>query len=369
MILDMKYKNKIYIIAEIGVNHNGNINTAKEMIIKCKKSGADAVKFQTYKTENICDTTANKASYQKKSSNEKTQYEMLKKYELTFKQFSILKNYANNHNIDFLTTASDVETFKFITKNLRLSTIKIGSSDLTNIQLLLHAGNSKKKVILSTGMSSLKEIDIALSALCYGLLNKDHLFDYKRDRYLYLHNKNYIKSKITLLHCTTEYPAPIDELNLNVIATLQERYNTRIGYSDHSHNVVTSLVAIGKGASVIEVHVTKCRSMVGPDHSSSLTFTEFKKYNQRIREAETILGSYTKTATKSENNNKPSVMKKLFFTTNIKKGVLIKDKHISCKRSESGLSSIRYSDVINKIVTKDFKKSEKINMRNIKKHD
>ena len=363
----MNLKNKIYIIAEIGVNHNGNINTAKEMIIQCKKSGADAVKFQTYKTGNICDITADKAAYQKISSKEKTQYEMLKKYELTFKEFSNLKNYANKHDIDFLTTASDSETLRFISKNLKLNTIKIGSSDLTNIQLLLHAGNSKKKVILSTGMSNLKEIDIALSALCYGFSNKEYLFDYKRDRYLYLKHKDYIKNKVTILHCTTEYPAPVDELNLNIITTLKERYKTTIGYSDHSHNIITSLLAIGKGASVIEVHVTKNRSMKGPDHSSSLTFSEFKKYNERIKEAEIILGSDTKVATKSENNNKSSVMKQLFFIMDIKKGALIQDKHIGCKRSQSGIPSSRYSDVINKIVTKDFKKNTKINMRHIQK--
>ncbi len=365
----MSYKNKTYIVAEIGVNHNGNIDTAKEMIKLCKKSGADAVKFQTYKAENICDITADKAAYQKISSKEKTQYEMLKNYELTFKQFSSLKNYANKLNIDFLTTATDNETLHFVIKNLKLNTIKIGSSDLTNIQLLLHAGNSKKKVILSVGMGNLKEIDIALSALCYGFSNKQYLFDYKRDRYLYLKYKKYIKTKITILHCTTEYPAPVDELNINVITTLKERYKTKIGYSDHSNNVVTSLLAIGKGASVIEVHVTKNQSMSGPDHSSSLTFSEFKKYNQRIREAETILGSEIKVATKSENKNKSSVMKQLFFVMDIKKNVIIKDKHIGCKRSQSGVPASRYSDVIGRVVTKDFKKNTKINIRHIKNHD
>ena len=365
----MSYKNKIYIIAEIGVNHNGSLNTAKEMIIQCKKNGADAVKFQTYKTENICDITADKAIYQKASSEEKTQYDMLKKYELTFKQFSSLKDYANKHDIDFLTTATDSETLEFVSKNLKLNTIKIGSSDLTNIQLLLHAGNSKKKVILSTGMSNLKEIDIALSALCYGFSKKEYLFDYQRDRYLYLNYTDYIKSKITILHCTTEYPAPIGELNLNVITILKERYKTRIGYSDHSHNVITSLLAIGKGASVIEVHVTKDQSMKGPDHSSSLTFSEFKKYNQRIREAEIILGSDTKVATKSENINKSAVMKQLFFMIDIKTGALLEDRHMGCKRSKYGVPSSRYSDIINKIVTKDFKKNTKINIRYIKNHD
>ena len=171
----MDNKNRIYIIAEIGVNHNGSLKIAKEMILQSKKCGADAVKFQTYKTENICDITADKATYQKKSSKEKTQFDMLKKYELSYSDFFNLKSYAQKYNIDFLTTATDTDSLKFINKKLKPKYIKIGSSDLTNIQLLLHTGRTKKKVILSTGMSSIKEIDIALSALCYGFYKKDYL--------------------------------------------------------------------------------------------------------------------------------------------------------------------------------------------------
>ena len=362
----MDNKNKIYIIAEIGVNHNGSMKIAKEMILQSKKCGADAVKFQTYKTENICDNTADKAIYQKKSSKEKSQFDMLKKYELSYRDFSNLKSYAQKHNIDFLTTAADTDSLKFIDKKLKLKCIKIGSSDLTNIQLLLHTGRTKKKVILSTGMSNIKEIDIALSALCYGFSKKDNLFDSQHDRFLYCKYTRYLRKNITILHCTTEYPAPINELNLNVLTTLKERYKTKIGYSDHSCNFITPLLAMGKEISVIEVHVTKNHSLKGPDHRSSLNFLEFKKYNMNIRDAETILGSSNKVATKSENINKSTVTKNLFFKIDIKKGTIIRDIHIESKRSKTGVSSSKYSSIINKTVTKNYKKDTKINIKHIK---
>tara|TARA_Y100000741_G_scaffold352874_1_gene325432 strand:- start:772 stop:1860 length:1089 start_codon:yes stop_codon:yes gene_type:complete len=359
-------KKLIYIIAEIGVNHNGNIDIAKEMICKSKESGANAVKFQTYITDNICDKDVDKACYQKISSKNETQYEMLKKYELSYQEFMELKDYATKQNIDFLTTASDVDTLKFITKDLKLDTIKIGSSDLTNIQLLIHAGRTKKNIILSTGMSNLKDIDIALSAICYGYSSSSYTFDSTNDRYLYLKYKRYIKQKITILHCTTEYPAPIEELNLNALIVLRERYDAKIGYSDHSNNTLTPLLAAAMGVSMIEVHVTKDQLMDGPDHRCSLNFNEFKKYNERIRESEIILGSKNKYPTVSENSNKPLIMKRLFFKVDIKKNTTIKDSHLASKRSKSGILSSNYTKVINRIVTKDFNKNAKVNSKYIK---
>ena len=357
----------IYLIAEIGVNHNGNISLAKELILKSKKAGANAVKFQTYKTDNICDLYADKAKYQKKYNKKESQYEMLKKYELSINDFILLKKFSEKNNIDFLTTAADVESLNAITKHLKLNTIKIGSSDLSNIQLLLHLGKSAKKVILSCGMSTLKEIDIALSALSYGYTNKDINFNTNKHLSFYKKNKKYLKKNVTLLHCTTEYPAPLNELNLHAISTLQDRYKINVGYSDHSHNLLTPIAVAAKGISMIEVHATKSNSLEGPDHKSSLNFQELKIYISNLRKAETMLGSYNKTITPSEKNNKKFVTKRLFFKRTIKKGQLITDAHLACKRSLNGILSSKYSQIVNKKVTKDFKRDSKINLRYIVK--
>ena len=210
---------KVYIIAEIGVNHNGSLKRAKDMIRHSKLSGVDAVKFQTFKAENIVDIKVSKADYQKSDNINESQYEMLKKYELSDNDFFELYRYSKKLGIDFISTAADQEALNFLHRKLNLKTIKIGSSDLSNIQLLIHAGRTKKNIIISCGLSTLNQIDIALSALSHGYINKGFKFDYKKDNKLYLKQNDYISKKVTLLHCTTEYPAPMNELNLNVINT------------------------------------------------------------------------------------------------------------------------------------------------------
>tara|TARA_B100000959_G_C14964055_1_gene616982 strand:- start:822 stop:1913 length:1092 start_codon:yes stop_codon:yes gene_type:complete len=363
----MRNNKPIYVIAEIGVNHNGSIPLAKELILKSKKCGANAVKFQTYKTDNICDIHTEKAKYQTKYNKKESQYKMLKKYELSINDFILLKKFSEKNNIDFLTTAADVESLNSINKSLKLQTIKVGSSDLSNIQLLLHLGKSKKKIILSCGMSTLKDIDVALSALSYGYTNKNMNFNINKHLSLYKKNKKYLNKNITLLHCTTEYPAPLNELNLHAISTLENRYKINIGYSDHSHNLLTPVVAAAKGISMIEVHVTKSHSLAGPDHKSSLNFPELKIYINNLRKAELMLGSYNKIVTSSEKNNKKYVTKRLFFKKIIKKGQLITDTHLACKRSLGGILSSQYPQIINKKITKNFKKDSKVNLKYIGK--
>ena len=213
--------NKIYVIAEIGVNRNGRLNLAKELIRECKKSGADAVKFQTYSSEQICHSDTSKALYQRKVKSRQSQLDMLRKYELSHDDFVILK-IVKTKNIDFITTIADSSDISFISKTLGVNIIKVGSSDLTNIQLLIHLGRCGKRILLSTGMSQANQINIALSALAYGNKNQD--FNFKPDKHntYYKKNLDYINNKIILLHCTTEYPAPINELNLNILDTFKK---------------------------------------------------------------------------------------------------------------------------------------------------
>ncbi len=359
-------KNSTYIIAEIGVNHNGNVQLAKKMIAESKKCGANAVKFQTYKAFRICDTNINKANYQKKSNKNETQYQMLKKYELNYKDFRKLKQYAEKIEIDFLTTILDKNDLDFLINDLKLQTIKIGSSDLTNIQLLIHVGMSKKKVIISTGMSTDKEIKIALSALSYGYHKNDFKFSCIKHKNYFLKSKKYLSDKITILHCTTEYPAPTDELNLNVLETLSNNYKCKIGYSDHSSNMLTPIIAVTKRACIIEVHVTKSKNLSGPDHKSSLNFKEFLQYVKNIRMTEIILGHSKKMITKSEKKNMKYVLKKIFSEKTIESNSRISDSDIFCKRSLVGIPAYQYSNVINKKTKKRINENQAIKSRDIK---
>ena len=352
-------QNKIYIIAEIGVNHNGSLQHAKDLILQCKISGADAVKFQTYSSEDICDNETRKANYQIKNKSNESQLEMLKKYELSHQEFRLLNNFAKNHKIDFITTISDISEIDFVTKDLKLKTIKVGSSDLTNIQLLLHLGKTNKNIILSTGMSDINKINIALSALAFG--NKKKISNFNKKYYNYFtKNLKYINNKITLLHCTTEYPAPLDELNLNVINTFQSLYSMKIGYSDHSKDLITAPLVTAKNINIIEVHVTKSNKMIGPDHSSSLDIDAFKKYIQIIKKSERALGSFNKKITKSENKNQKQVVKRLFIRKDIESGQILSDEYIACKRSNIGILASEYSAIINKKVNKSLKKGTRL---------
>ena len=357
--------NKIYIIAEIGVNHNGSRSLAKELIRECKKSGADAVKFQTYSSDSVCASDTDKAPYQDKTQGNQSQLNMLRKYELKHSDFIKLKKYSESKEIDFITTITDKEDIHFITKELNLKLIKVGSSDLTNIQLLLHLGRTNKSILLSTGMSDLHDIDIALSALAYG--NKNKNFNFKKSIHANYFKKNlkYINNKVILFHCTTEYPAPMNELNLNVLDTLNKNYNMRLGYSDHSTDFVTPVLASSKKIKFIEVHVTKSNKLSGPDHESSLNINDFKKYVQLIRKSEIALGSSTKKITFSERKNYRHVIKRLFLRKDISSGQILKDEHIACKRSASGICAKNYSDVLNKKVKKDLKKDSKLYLRDL----
>ena len=276
---------KAYIIAEIGViqwRSNASIRSNQ----KAKKCGANAVKFQTY-NRTFSYSKVNKASYQKNNSKtNESQLKMLEKYKLSNDDHKRLLLLAKKIDIDFLSTPFDYKSLDFLVNSLKLKTIKISSTDINNIPFLINIGSRNINVIISSGMSNIEDIDIALSALAFGNKYKKSrskiVFDKKMHKNLFKKENRYLKSKVSLLHCTSEYPAPLDELNLSVLPILKERYNIKVGYSDHSGFINTGSIARALDASIIETHITMNKNYKGPDHKSSLNIREFEDYINRI---------------------------------------------------------------------------------------
>ena len=360
-MIKLNKNKKIHIIAEIGVNHNGNMTLAKKLILESKKNGADSVKLQTYITDEIVVEKTKKAKYQIiNTNNNESQYKMLKKYELSNKNYLDLIEYSKKINIDLFSTACDIKSLQYLCLTLKMSTIKISSSDLTNIPLLISAGSSKKNIIISTGMGTIEEIDLALSALAFGFHNSHKSclskFNIKKHHNLYKKYKAYISKKVTLLHCTTDYPASVDELNLNVIDNFKKRYDMKIGYSDHSNDMLTPIIATSKNIDVIEVHVTVDKNLAGPDHVCSLDMQQFSEYVQKIRKTEIILGKNIKRPTKSEIKNIKSVRKSLVINQDLCKSSKLSIQNLTVKRPGNGIPALFYNDYLGKILKRNLKK-------------
>ncbi len=326
-------KNNVFIIAEIGVNHNGKIELAKELIDIAKKSGADAVKFQTFVTENDISQLAPKAAYQKSSSNTlESQFEMVKRLELSKKEHIILKKYCDKNNIIFLSSPFDEGSVDFLNE-LDLNLIKIPSGEITHVPYLRKIGKINKPVILSTGMSTLEEVSFAVSFLYESGLSKDNL---------------------SLLHCTTEYPCPFEDVNLNAMLTLKEKFNVPVGYSDHTPGIIVSVAAVALGATIIEKHITLDKTLPGPDHKASLDPSEFESLVRSIRQIEVSLGDGKKIPAPSEMKNISVARKSIIAKKHILKGELLTEENIICKRPGSGISSIHWDDVIGKVASQDY---------------
>lgn len=330
---------KTFIIAEAGVNHNGNIELAKQMIDAAAEAKADAVKFQTFKSEKLVVKNASKAEYQKRTtSSDETQLEMLKKLELDVEAHNILCNYCKDKNIMFLSTAFDMDSIDLL-NNIGIEIFKIPSGELTNYPYLRKIAQLKKKVILSTGMSYLKEIEEAVNVL------KENGAD-----------------DITVLHCSTEYPTPMKDVNLNAMKTIEEKLNVNVGYSDHTLGIEIPIAAVAMGAVVIEKHFTLDRNMEGPDQQASLEPHELKEMVKNIRNIELALGSKEKKPSKSEFKNIPIVRKSIVAKRKITKGEVLDEKNLICKRPGTGISPMRWNEVIGKKASKDFEEDELISL-------
>lgn len=329
---------KVLIIAEAGVNHNGDINLAKKLIEQAAKAGADVVKFQTFKANSCVSVSAKKAKYQlETTAKEESQLEMIKKLELSYESHFELMKHCKKHGIAFLSTPFDLESVEFL-RGLDLPYFKIPSGEITNFPYLKAVAKCKKKVLLSTGMANLGEIEAALTIL----------------------RKNGTRN-ITLLHCNTEYPTPFEDVNLNALKTLKEAFKLEVGYSDHTEGIVASLGAVALGAVVIEKHFTLDKTMEGPDHRASLEFEELKALCKGIRELEKALGSGIKKASKSEAKNKIIARKSLVAKREIQKGEKFSIENLTTKRPGSGISAMRYEEYLGKRALKTYKKDELIN--------
>lgn len=337
--------NKVIIIAEAGVNHNGDIKMALDLIAAAADAGADYIKFQTFITEQIVDPSAQKADYQKSSTgNNESQFEMLKKLELSFSDFHDLKKHCEKHNVKFLTTAAELESLKRLDE-FDLDFIKISSGELTNILFLRMAALKKKPIILSTGMARLGEIEIALKTLT---------------------DAGVTLSDITVLHCNTEYPTPFEDVNLKAMNSIGDAFKVNVGYSDHTLGIEVPIAAVALGATVIEKHYTLDKNLPGPDHAASLDPSELKNMISAIRNIEKALsGSGKKEPSKSESKNLMIVRKSLFASAKIGKGDAFTQENIALKRPGDGISAIEIDVVLGKKAAADIEPGKKITYQDI----
>ena len=326
--------NKVFIIAEAGDNHNGSFELAKKLVDVAKDAGADAVKFQTFKTEEIVCLNAKMAEYQKKNLGfEETQFEMIKKLELSFEQFVELKKYCDKQGILFLSTPFDIPSVDFLF-SLNLPVYKIPSGEITNLPYLRKINSYKAKVILSTGMATMDEIRDALNVL--------------RD------------CKVSLLHCTTEYPCPFDSVNLRAIYALKKEFNLPVGYSDHTKGIEVPVAAVALGAEIIEKHFTLDKNMEGPDHKASLEPDELKQMVASIRNIEKAMGDGIKQPQESEKKNIEIARKSIVARCDIKKGEIFNEGNITTKRPGNGISPMRWDEIVGSAAKKDYKRDELI---------
>lgn len=329
----------VYIIAEAGVNHNGSVEIAKKLIEKAKDIGADCIKFQTFITENLVTTDAKKADYQvKNTKSETSQFEMLKKLELSFEQFAELKMYCEQIGIDFLSTAFDFDSIEFLTQ-LGMKFWKIPSGEITNLPYLERIGRTGMPVVLSTGMCDLKETEDAVNVL-----------------------KSVGCKNIVIMHCTTEYPAKKEECNLRAMDTLKEAFGFPVGYSDHTEGILAPVIAVSRGAVMIEKHFTLDRSMEGPDHIASLDVEQFAEMVKQIRMTEKALGDGIKKPSEIEILNKKVARKSIVAKCDIKKGEIFTEDNLTVKRPGNGISPMRWHEILGTSSDRDYKKDELISV-------
>lgn len=318
------FNRRTFIIAEAGVNHNGKINLAKKLIDEAVNAGADAVKFQTWKTDLLVTKEAKQAKYQENNTgNKESQYEMLKKLELSYEDFKILKEYCDEKKIMFLSTPDETTSADFL--NELQNIFKIGSGELTNIPFLKHIGKFGKEIILSTGMGNLGEIEKALQTIIEAGTKKEN---------------------IIVLHATTQYPTPIEEVNLKAMVTIKNSFDIKVGYSDHTMGIEIPIAAVALGAQVIEKHFTLSREMKGPDHKASLEPNELKLMVNSIRNVELAFGSGEKKAQLSEVENKKIVRKSIIAKNKIQINEIFTEENLTTKRVGEGISSALWDEII-----------------------
>ncbi len=329
----------ICIIAEAGVNHNGNLELAKKMALAAKNAGADIVKYQTAVPELVVSKFAQKAQYQKQTTDEQeSQLEMVRKIHFDFESHRELQQYCNEIGIAYLSSAFDNESIDFLA-SLNMAVWKIPSGEITNLPYLEKIGKLKKPVILSTGMSTMSEIDDAINIL-----------------------ESAGSEQITLLHCNTEYPTPYEDANLLAMRDMSEYFGCPVGYSDHTPGFEADIAAVALGAVIIEKHFTLDKNMQGPDHKASLDVNELEQMIKSVRNTELAMGNYKKQVTKSEEKNKPIARKSIVAKVPIKCGDVFSEDNLIVKRPGTGVSPMKWYYVIGKTAKKDFEIDEMIEL-------
>lgn len=331
----------VLIIAEAGVNHNGSIEIAKQLVNKAVEAGVDVIKFQTFKAEKLVSKSAKKAEYQKKNiGNEAddSQYNMLKKLELSEQDHQTLIDYCQEKGIKFFSTAFDLESIDYL-HSLNLGLWKIPSGEITNYPYIKKIAQYGEPVILSTGMCELDDVSAAMNALMNNGVSREH---------------------ITILHCNTEYPTPYEDVNLKAMLELQEQFQAKVGYSDHTRGIEVPIAAVALGATVIEKHFTLDRNLPGPDHKASLEPDELKAMVSAIRHIEQALGDGHKTVSPSEQKNIVIARKSIVAACPIKKGEMLTEQNLTVKRPGTGISPMLWEEVLGTKAIKDFNEEDLI---------
>jgi N-acetylneuraminate synthase len=351
----------VYIIAEAGVNHNGSLDTALQLVDAAAEAGADAVKFQTFTAEHLVRRNAPKAEYQKQTTGtDESQYEMLRRLELPRAAHETLIERCSARGIDFLSTPFDEESLDFLTDDLGLKTIKLGSGEVTNGPLLLRTARKGVDVILSTGMSTLGEVETALACLAFGYTasGESPSLDAFLSAYVSQEGQGALRKRVTLLHCTTEYPAPFGEVNLRSMRTMREAFSLPVGYSDHTEGIAVSIAAAALGASVIEKHFTLDRALPGPDHKASLEPEQLAELVRSVRRTEAALGSAVKAPAPSELENRKIVRKSLTAKCTIIQGERLSPENVTCKRPGSGVSPFSFWSLLGRTTIREYAEDE-----------
>lgn len=360
--LNLEFKMSTYIIAEAGVNHNGDIELAKQLIEVAAMAGADAVKFQTYKTEALVGKHAPKAEYQKLSTDSsESQFAMLRKLELNESDYHHLVQHAKLQNIHFLSTPFDKGSLHFLTQQLGLEVIKVSSGELTNAPFLLEISRTAKKIILSTGMSSLAEIEAALGVIAFGSIFAKHAIptmESLASAFASEEGQKSLYNRVTLLHCTSDYPAPFDEVNLRAMKTMSVAFGLPVGYSDHTSGIHISLAAVALGAQLIEKHFTLDRNLSGPDHKASIEPHELAQMVRNIREIELALGDGIKRPTASEWNTRTVARRHIVAQRAIAAGEIYTEESLTCKRPGIGRSPFEYWNLLGQASKEDYSPDE-----------
>lgn len=329
--------NKVLVIAEAGVNHNGSLELAMQMVDAAKRAGADIIKFQTAKPEALISKYAEKAAYQKENTGEdESQLDMVRKIMLSYEQFIPLKRYCEQREIKFLSTPFDLDSIDFLGE-LGCDIWKIPSGEITNLPYLEKIARTHKPVIMSTGMATMDEVQDAMKVL-----------------------KDAGAGEVTLLHCTTQYPTPFEDVNLKAMITLRDQFDCAVGYSDHTKGIAIPIAATAMGATVIEKHFTLDRTMEGPDHKASLEPDELTEMVTAIRQVEKALGDGQKKPALSETENKTVARKSIIAARNIKKGELYTEENLTTKRPGNGISPMRWYEYIGKTAKRDYAEDELI---------